>query len=57
MALFNEKWAVKGVYNFPEGICPKVNVITQLKFELVYNESVVQDTPLFCVDLFRRLYI
>ena len=27
-------WEDKGVYTFPKGICPKVNVIARLQFEL-----------------------
>ena len=32
----------KGVYTFPKDICPKVNVIAQLGFELTYYDSAVQ---------------
>ena len=31
-----------GVHTFPKGICPKVNVIAQLEFELGYYDSTVQ---------------
>ena len=31
-----------GIHTFPKGICPKVNVIAQLEFELNYKEVVVQ---------------
>ena len=31
-----------GVYTFPKGICPKVNVIAWLKFELAYYDSAVK---------------
>ena len=31
----------KGVHAFPKGICPKMNVIAQLKFELAYNPITV----------------
>ena len=31
-----------GVFNFPDGICPKVNIIARLEFELVYYDSAVQ---------------
>ena len=34
-------WEDKGVHTFPKGICPKVNVIARLKYELAYSESVV----------------
>ena len=34
-------WENKGVHTFPKGICPKVNVIAQLEFELIYNDSTV----------------
>ena len=27
-------WKDKGTYTFPKGICPKVNVIARLEFEL-----------------------
>ena len=30
-----------GVHTFPKGICPKVNVIARLEYELAYNESAV----------------
>ena len=29
------------VHTFPNGICPKVNVIARLEFELAYYDSVV----------------
>ena len=32
----------KGVYTFPKGICPKVNVIARLEFEPANYDSVVQ---------------
>ena len=32
----------KGVHIFLKGICPKVNVIARLKFELAYYDSAVQ---------------
>ena len=32
----------KGVHTFPKGICPKVNVIARLDFELVHDDSAVQ---------------
>ena len=36
-------WEEKdGDYNFPKGICPKVNVIVRLEFELAYYDSAVQ---------------
>ena len=31
----------KGVHTFPKGICPKVNVIARLEFELAYYDSAV----------------
>ena len=31
----------KGVHTFPNGICPKVNVIARLEYELVYYDSAV----------------
>ena len=36
-------WVRKSVYNFLKGISPKVNVIRQLKFELVYLEVTAHD--------------
>ena len=35
-------WEDKGVHTFPKGICPTVNVIVRLEFELAYNDSAVQ---------------
>ena len=29
------------VHTFPKGICPKVNIIAWLEFELAYHESAV----------------
>ena len=29
------------VHTFPKGICPKVNVIVRLEYELAYNDSAV----------------
>ena len=34
-------WEDKGVRTFPQGICPKVNLIAQLEFELAYYDSAV----------------
>ena len=34
-------WEDKGVHTFPKGICPKVNVIARLEYELAYYDSVV----------------
>ena len=34
-------WEDKGVHTFPKGICPKVNVIARLEYELVYYDSAV----------------
>ena len=34
-------WEDKGVHTFPKGICPKVNVIARLGFELAYYNSAV----------------
>ena len=30
------------VHTFPKGICPKVNVVVRLEFELMYYDSAVQ---------------
>ena len=32
-------WEDNGVHTFPKGICPNVNVIAQLEFELRYYDS------------------
>ena len=55
-------WEDKGVRTFPKGICPKLNTITWLEFELACYNSAVQcflplhhkDTPLLlsCLALF-----
>ena len=34
-------WEDKGVHTFPKGICPKVNVIVRLVFELADYDSAV----------------
>ena len=34
-------WEDKGVHTFPRGICPKVNVIVRLEYELAYYHSAV----------------
>ena len=34
-------WKDNGVHTFPKGICPKVNVIARLEFELAYYDSAV----------------
>ena len=47
-----------GVHSFPKGICPKVNVIARLEYELAYYDSAVnrfnhlhhEDTPLVLWD-------
>ena len=30
----------KGVHTFPKGICPKVNLIARVEFELAYDSTV-----------------
>ena len=35
-------WEDKKGYTFPKGICPKVNVIAPLEFELTYYNSTVR---------------
>ena len=43
-ALFHyltHSWEDKGVHTFPKGICPKVNVIARLEYELAYYDSAV----------------
>ena len=39
--LFSYSWEDKGVHTFPKGICPKVNVIAWLEYELAYYDSAV----------------
>ena len=34
-------WEDKGIYTFPNGICPKVNVIARLEYELAYYDFAV----------------
>ena len=34
-------WEDKGVHTFPKGICPKVNIIVRLEYELAYYDSAV----------------
>ena len=34
-------WDDKGVHTFPKGICPKVNVIARLEYELTYYDSAI----------------
>ena len=34
-------WENKGVHTFPKDICPKVNVIARLEYELAYYDSAV----------------
>ena len=34
-------WEDKGVHTFPKSICPKVNVIARLEYELAYYDPAV----------------
>ena len=34
-------WEDKGVQTFPKGICPKVDVIARVEYELAYYDSAV----------------
>ena len=34
-------WEDKGVHTFPKGICPKVNLLVRLEYELAYYDSEV----------------
>ena len=38
-------WEDKGVHTFLKGICPKVNVIERLEYELAYYDSTLTITP------------
>ena len=38
---FTHSWEDKEVHTFPKGICPKVNVIARLEYELAYYDSAV----------------
>ena len=40
-AYLTHSWEDKGVHTFPMGICPKVNVIARLEYELAYYDSAV----------------
>ena len=40
MVLFNP-WEDKGIHTIPKGICPKVNVVARLEYELAYYDSTV----------------
>ena len=42
MVLLSYRWDDKGVHTFPKCICPKVNIIARLEFELAYYNSAVQ---------------
>ena len=39
MYQLRHSWGDKGVHTFPKGICPKVNVIARLEYELAYYDS------------------
>ena len=39
VVLFNPQ--DKGVHTFPNGICPKMNVIARLEYELAYYDSAI----------------
>ena len=41
MVLFIHSWEDKGVHTFPKSICPKVNVIARLEYELAHYDSAV----------------
>ena len=51
-------WEDKGVHTFTKGICPKVNVIARLEYELAYNDSAVHRfnhyTTRTPIHLFRK---
>ena len=38
---FTHSWEDDEVHTFPKGICPKVNVIVRLEFELAYYDPAV----------------
>ena len=41
VVLFNHSCEDKGVHTFPNGICPKVNIIARLEYELAYYDYAV----------------
>ena len=57
-------WEDTGVHSFPKGICPKVNVIARLEYELAYYDSTVHHfnhyttrTPLFLTCKIEKFWI
>ena len=40
--IWPNSWEDMGVRTFPNGICPKMNIIARLEFELAYSESAAQ---------------
>ena len=57
-------WEDKGVHTFPRGICPKVNVIARLEYELAYYDSAVHPfnhyttrTPLLFWEFSHQIFI
>ena len=48
-------WEDKEVHTFPKGICPNVNVIARLEFELTYYDSAVQHINHYISLLFLLL--
>ena len=57
--LLTQSWKDKGFLPFPKSICPKVNVIEQLEFELTYNDSIVSSIsrlPTVKKNVFEHMY-
>ena len=49
-------WQDKRVHTYPKGICPKVNVIARLEYELAYYDSTVHTNFVYTIiTMFRFL--
>ena len=49
-------WEDKGFHTFPKGICPKVNVIARLEYELAYYNSAVHRFKPYTTYIFIYIY-
>ena len=49
-----QSWGEKGVYSFPKGISPKVNVIEQLEFKFPYFDVTILHIDHYIMGLSKQ---
>ena len=54
---FSKNWEDKRIHTLPKGICPKMNIIARLEFELAYNDFAIQCFNHYTMSSPRRIIL